>query len=95
MGGFVYLMSNRKDGPLYTGVAADFGARIYAHRLGEGSRFCKKYNLTRLVYAEPFDSIEDAIAAEKRIKKWRRAWKVALIEKDNPEWSDLFEIINQ
>ena len=94
MGGFVYLMSNKKGGPIYTGVAADVGARVWQHREGQGSTFCKRYGLTRLVYCEAFDDITDAIAAEKRIKKWRRAWKVAMTEKENPDWDDLFETIN-
>ncbi len=95
MGGFVYFMSNKKDGPIYTGVCSDLAARIYQHREGGGSAFCKRYGLTRLVYCEQFDDIEDAIVAEKRIKKWRRAWKVALIEKENPDWVDRFPSINQ
>ncbi len=93
-GGYVYIMTSRKDGVLYVGVAADLAARVYQHRIGEGSRFCRRYGLARLVYAERFEDIADAIAAEKRIKKWRRAWKIALIEKDNPGWDDLFETIN-
>ncbi len=94
MTGFIYIMSNRKDGPLYTGVTADLSARIYQHRNGEGSTFCKRYGLNRLVFCEPHEHINDAIAREKQIKKWRRAWKIDLIEKTNPEWSDLFQTIN-
>jgi putative endonuclease len=95
MAGYVYIMSNCKDGPLYTGVTADLSARIYQHRNSEGSTFCKRYGLTRLVYCENYDRIDDAIAREKQIKKWRRAWKVNLIESINPEWGDLYLALNQ
>jgi len=94
MAGFIYIMSNRKDGTLYTGVTAELGARIDQHRNGEGSSFCKRYGLTRLVYCENYDRIEEAIAREKQIKKWRRAWKVNLIEDVNPEWEDLYLGLN-
>ena len=63
------------------------------HRAGTGSAFCRKYGLKLLVYAEPHDGIEDAIAREKAIKAWKRAWKVELIESANPEWGDLFEVV--
>ncbi|MHA7872893.1 MAG: GIY-YIG nuclease family protein [Hyphococcus sp.] len=93
MAAYVYIMSSQKDGPLYTGVTADLPTRIYQHRNGEGSAFCKRYGLTRLVYAEAHDRIDDAIAREKKIKKWRRGWKIKLIEDMNPNWRDLFETI--
>ncbi len=93
MAAYVYMMSSQKDGPLYTGVTVDLAARIYQHRNGEGSAFCKRYGSTRLVYAEAHDRIDDAIAREKQIKKWRRDWKVKLIEDVNPDWDDLFETI--
>jgi len=94
MGGYIYMMSNRRNGPLYTGVTADLGARICQHKNGEGSRFCQRYGLTKLVYCEQYDRIEDAIAREKQIKKWRRTWKVKLVENMNPRWDDLFFAIN-
>jgi len=93
-GGWVYIMTNRPRGVLYTGVAADIGARVVQHREGTGSKYCKKYNLTRLVLAEPFEDIHDAIRREKAIKEWQRGWKIELIEGANPGWRDLFEIIN-
>lgn len=83
-GGWVYIMTNRRDGVLYVGVTADLARRVAQHRAKEGSRFCRKYNLTRLVLAEPYPTIEEAIAREKAMKEWRRAWKIELIEKSNP-----------
>jgi putative endonuclease len=92
-GGWVYIMTDRYRGTLYIGVTSDLAARVYAHRVGRGSRFCKRYGLTRLVYAEEPPIIE-AIAREKAMKKWSRAWKIELIEQVNPDWVDLFEMIN-
>ena len=94
MGGWVYIMANRYRGGMYVGVTADLPARVYAHREGRGSATVREKGLTRLVWAEQIDRIEDAIAAEKRIKRWRREWKFALIEKGNPDWEDLYETIN-
>lgn len=92
-GGHVYIMTNKPFGILYTGVTADLAARIAAHRDGRGSAFCRKWALTRLVYAEPHDSIDAAIVREKAIKNWNRVWKLRLIVEANPEWNDLFETI--
>jgi putative endonuclease len=94
-GGYVYILTNRKHGALYTGVCADMAARIVAHKAGTGSKFCAKYGIDKLVYAEQTDDIRDAIAREKAIKKWRRAWKIELIESANPEWRDLFFDLNR
>ena len=91
MGGWVYLMADRYRGTIYTGVTADLARRTYQHRTGTGSRFVKKYEILRLVHAEPFERIDEAIAREKAIKKWRRAWKIELIERGNPDWLDLYE----
>jgi len=93
-GGWVYIMTNRRDGVLYIGVTANLAARTYQHRAGQGSRFCKRYNLTRLVLAEPYPTIEEAIAREKAMKAWLRAWKIEAIETTNPGWDDLFDTIN-
>lgn len=93
MSAWVYIMSNRKDGVLYIGVTADLSRRIVQHREGKGSAFCRRYGLTRLVYAEEHDSIEDAIAREKAMKAWKRAWKIELIEGVNPEWDDWFGVV--
>ena len=93
MGGWVYTMTNKREGVLYIGVTADLSARIFQHREGTGSSFCKRYGLTRLVYCEEHDRIVDAIACEKAMKAWQRAWKVRLIEEMNPDWDDLWERI--
>jgi putative endonuclease len=89
-GGWVYIMADRYRGTLYVGVTSDLALRINQHREGTGSDFCARYGLKRLVWAERCDSITDAIAHEKRLKRWRRQWKFALIEKANPQWDDLF-----
>jgi putative endonuclease len=93
-GGWVYIMTNKPDGVLYIGVAADIVARVAQHRNRAGSKFCRKYNLRRLVLAEPYPTIDEAIRREKAMKEWHRAWKVELIEAGNPEWADLWEVIN-
>lgn len=93
MSAWVYIMSNRKDGVLYIGVTSELSRRIVQHREGKGSAFCRRYGLKRLVYAEEHDSIEDAIAREKAMKAWKRAWKIELIEGENPEWDDLFSVV--
>ncbi len=91
MGGWLYMMADRYRGAIYTGVTADLARRAFQHREGTGSRFVAKYKLLRLVCAEPYERIEDAIAREKAIKKWRREWKIRLIEEANPDWRDLFD----
>ena len=93
-GGYVYMMSDRYRGGIYTGVTANLPARVTQHREGSGSEFVAKYGFTRLVYMERHERIEDAIRREKAIKKWRRAWKIDLIETMNPEWNDLYDILN-
>ena len=93
-GGGVYNLAARFRGTRYNGVASDLAARVWAHREGRGSRFCARYGLRRLVHAKQAPTILEAIAREKAMKKWNRAWKVALIEQANPNWDDLFETIN-
>ena len=88
-GGFVDIMTNRPGGVLYIGVTADLLKRIHQHRSGQGSSFCRRYGLDRLVLVEDYPTIEEAIVREKRHKKWERAWKIALIEAANPGWQDL------
>ena len=88
-GGYVYILASRRHGTLYIGVTSDLERRVYEHREGLIAGFTNDYSVKRLVYYEPFDSIEDAIVREKRLKKWRRDWKIALIERDNPEWRDI------
>jgi putative endonuclease len=93
-GGWTYVMTNRPRGVLYTGVTSDLAARAMQNRTGKGSAFCRRYNCIRLVLAEPHESIDYAIAREKVLKSWKRAWKIELIEASNPEWADLFDRIN-
>ena len=90
-GGWTYIMTNHVRGVLYIGVTANLAQRVAQHRAGEGSQFCNKYNLTRLVYAEQHDTIVDAIEREKQLKAWKRAWKIDLIEQQNPHWRDLWD----
>jgi len=92
-GGWVYVITNRRNGVLYTGVTADLVRRISEHRAGEIEGFSKRYGLKRLVYFERHDDILSAITRETAIKKWPRRWKVQLITKDNLEWDDLYEAI--
>ena len=90
-GGWVYIMANRYRGGMYDGVTSDLIRRVWQHREGEGSIHVADFAKTRLVYAERHEEIEPAIAREKLVKKWRREWKFALIEADNPDWLDLWE----
>ena len=93
-GGWVYIMTNKPFGTLYIGVTSNIEARVWQHREGRGSTFCKAHNLTKLVYAEHHARIEDAIAREKAMKAWKRNWKLRQIMTANPDWYDLFETIN-
>ena len=92
LGGCVYIITNQHQTVLYTGVTSDLRGRIYKHKTKKyvGS-FSANYNCDKLIYYETFGRIEDAIAREKQLKKWNRAWKDELIKKINPEWKDLFE----
>lgn len=90
-GGWLYIMTNKRDGVLYTGVTAHLAPRCEQHRTGRGSAFCRRYGVDILVFAQRFDTIEEAIAREKQVKAWKRAWKVELIESINPGWADLYE----
>lgn len=85
---FVYILANSR-GTLYTGVTNDIEYRVEEHKSGLGSQFTSQYRVSKLVYCEVFSEIEDAIRYEKRIKGWKRAKKVALIEERNPAWVDL------
>ena len=93
--GWVYIMTNKPFGTLYIGVTSDIVARAWQHRTGTGSTFCKRHGLTRLVYAEQYPTIVEAIAREKAMKAWNRNWKLRQIMDANPEWNDLFLTINQ
>ena len=95
MGGYVYILANRKNGALYTGVCADIRQRMVQHKAGTGSKFCAEYGIDKLVCVEFAEDIRDAIAREKAIKKWNRAWKIELIERNNPDWRDLWFDLNR
>jgi putative endonuclease len=92
-GGFVYIMSNRRNGTLYAGVTADIVRRAYEHRTGGIAGFTRRYGLQRLIWFERHDEIVTAIRREKTIKDWPRAWKVRLIERMNPTWEDLYDTL--
>jgi putative endonuclease len=85
----VYIMASQRNGTLYTGVTSALYDRVQQHKLGAFQGFSKEYGCTRLVWYETHVAMLEAIAREKRIKRWRRAWKLALIEADNPQWRDL------
>lgn len=85
----VYILASKRNGTLYVGVTSDLARRVWSHKTDAAEGFTKQHQVYRLVYAEYHATMEDAILREKRIKKWRRAWKIALIEAANPEWNDL------
>ena len=88
---FIYILASGKHGTLYIGVTSDLIRRIYEHRTKVVPGFTKKYEVTKLVYYEIFDDPLSAIEREKELKKWRRDWKIRLIEEKNPGWADLYE----
>ena len=92
--GWTYIVTNRPRGVLYIGVTADLPARVWQHRNGEGAAFCRRYNLTRMAHVEQHANIEEAIACEKAMEAWKRAWKFELIERANPQWLDLWDQLN-
>ena len=87
--GFVYILTNRTDGVLYIGVTDDLTNRIEQHRSGAVSSFTKKYQCHRLVWFEQFENIHDAREVERRMKAWKRDWKINRITEMNPKWDDL------
>ena len=94
-GGWVYLMTNRRDGTLYLGVTSDLARRAWQHREGLIDGFSRQYGLKWLVWYEWRDDIRTAIQREKTMKHWPRAWKVRLIHAMNPDWDDLYETLNR
>jgi putative endonuclease len=92
-GGWVYIMTNRVNGTLYVGTTTDLARRAWEHRNGVADSFTKRYGLDRLVYAERHDDILQAKQRERNIKHWRRAWKIQLILKENPNWDDLYDCL--
>ncbi len=87
----VYILASRRNGTLYVGVTSDLARRAWEHRSDVVDGFTRHYGVHTLVFAEFHDTMVEAILREKQIKKWRRAWKLALIERTNPQWHDLYE----
>jgi putative endonuclease len=91
---FVYILASKKNGTLYVGVTNDLARRVSEHKAKIVPGFTKQYGVDQLVHFEAFDSILEARAREHALKRWRRAWKIALIEKLNPDWRDLSGELN-
>ncbi|MCU4677323.1 GIY-YIG nuclease family protein [Catenovulum sp. 2E275] len=89
----IYILTNKKDGTLYIGVTSDLVKRVWQHKQKLVTGFSNKYNTDKLVYFEMLDDIYQAITREKQIKKWNRSWKINLIQKQNPDWIDLWDLI--
>ena len=87
----IYLLASRKNGTLYTGVTSNLVQRIWQHKNDQTDGFTKRYGVHLLVWYEMHDAMESAIAREKAIKEWKRAWKLELIEATNPQWLDLYD----
>jgi putative endonuclease len=90
---YVYILASRRHGTLYIGVTNSVQKRLEEHRTGKGSEFVKRYGIYRLVHVEAFDRAEDAIVREKQLKRWKRDWKIELIERENLEWRDLSDLL--
>ena len=88
---YVYILASKRNGTLYTGVTSDLVKRVYEHKNNLIGGFTQKYDVHNLMYYEVTESVESAIRKEKQLKKWRRDWKIRLIEKGNPEWKDLYQ----
>ncbi len=88
---YVYIMASQKHGTLYIGVTSDLKKRVYEHKNDLIDGFTKKYQVHSLVYCEAADDVNAAIIREKQLKRWKRQWKIELIEKENPDWRDLYE----
>lgn len=86
----VYILASRRNGTLYVGVTNNLIRRVWEHKQNLTDGFTKKYTVHTLVYYELYSDILHAIAREKEIKKWKRRWKLQLIEKNNPDWKDLY-----
>jgi putative endonuclease len=88
---YVYILANNRNGTLYIGITSEIVKRIWQHREKVFQGFTEKYNINKLVYYEIFKDPQNAIKWEKRLKKYKREWKINIIEKDNPEWKDLYD----
>lgn len=90
---FVYILASKKDGVLYVGVTSNLSKRTWEHRSGAVEGFTSKYHIHKLVYYEQTENVLSALEREKQLKKWRREKKTFLIEKENPEWKDLYDTL--
>ena len=90
---YVYILANKRNGTLYIGVTNNLQRRVFEHKQNQIKGFTNKYKVHRLVYYESTSDIKAALQREKQLKKWERSWKIELIEKDNPSWQDLYEIL--
>ena len=90
---YVYILASKRNGTLYIGMTSSLVKRVYEHKCDLVDGFTKKYKVHHLVYFEEHEDIQQAITREKQIKKWKRKWKLALIEKANPNWRDLYDEI--
>jgi putative endonuclease len=90
---YVYILASKKNGTLYIGVTSSLPKRIWEHKNKLADGFTKRYNIDKLVYHETTSDVKSAIAREKQLKPWKRSWKIELIERNNPEWSDLYSTI--
>jgi putative endonuclease len=90
---YLYILASKQNGTLYVGVTSNLVQRIHQHKNNQVDGFSKKHNVKTLVYFEQHETAESAITREKQVKKWNRSWKLKLIEKDNPQWKDLYDLI--
>lgn len=90
---YVYILASGHHGTLYIGITNSLQKRLEEHRSDKRSKFVKRYGVYRLVYTEAYERVEDAIAREKQLKRWKRDWKIELIERDNLEWRDLSDLL--
>ena len=90
---YVYILASRHHGTLYIGITNSLQKRLEGHRAGKGSEFVKRYGVHRLVYTEAYERAEEAIAREKQLKRWKRDWKIELIERDNPDRRALSDLL--
>ena len=91
--GCVYIMASKRNGTIYTGVTSDLAARAYQHRNGLADGFTKQHRCVLLAWYEAHDDLQEARMRELQIKRWKRAWKIELIERDNPQWRDLYDAL--
>ncbi|MEJ8571305.1 GIY-YIG nuclease family protein [Microbaculum marinum] len=93
-GYWVYILASKRNGTLYVGMTDNLGRRLWQHREGTAQAFTRRHGVKRLVHAERFEQLDDARLRERQLKRWRRAWKLELIEATNPGWDDLSDRLN-